>query len=248
MRKPKSSEPVRPSRSRSRVADRLFTEVAAILEEARQQTVRSVNTYMVTAYWLVGWRIVEAEQGGKSRAGYGERLMESLSGRLTRRYGRGHSVANLRNFRGFYLAYPDRLGEIRYPLGSEWPAAGEPMKIQYPARGESQAQGTGRKGPRRAGEIHDREVADDGDNPTLGLILCTDKNDVVVRYVLDKDTEKIFASRYRMALPSEADLAAEVRREMLALGSGVAPPTALPPVRPERQRAPRSKGTRKKKS
>ena len=64
---------------------------------------------MVTAYWLVGWDIVEAEQGGKSRAGYGERLMESLSVRLTRRYGRGHSVANLRNFREFYLAFPDRL-------------------------------------------------------------------------------------------------------------------------------------------
>ena len=47
-------------------ADRLFAEVAGILEQARRQTVRSVNTYMVTAYWLIGWRIVEAEQGGQT--------------------------------------------------------------------------------------------------------------------------------------------------------------------------------------
>jgi hypothetical protein len=60
-------------------ADRLFAEVAGILEQARRHTVRSVNTYMVTAYWPIGWRIVEAEQGGETRAGYGERLMEILS-------------------------------------------------------------------------------------------------------------------------------------------------------------------------
>ncbi|MGH7960527.1 MAG: PDDEXK nuclease domain-containing protein [Candidatus Binatia bacterium] len=67
---------------------------------------------------------------------------------------------------------------------------------------------------------YDQEVAGAGDNPTLGLILCTDKNDAVVRYVLGKDQEKIFASRYRMELPTEAELAAEVRREMKAIGMG----------------------------
>jgi hypothetical protein len=138
MSKPKRSEQAHPAPSRSRVADRLFTEVAGILEVARRQTMRSVNTHMVTAYWLVGWRIVEAEQGGKARAGYGERLIENLSVRLTERYGKGHSVANLRNFREFYLTYADRLAEIRYPLGSEWPDLGEPMEIQYPAGSESQ--------------------------------------------------------------------------------------------------------------
>jgi hypothetical protein len=65
---------------------------------------------------------------------------------------------------------------------------------------------------------YDQEVASKEDNPTLGLILCTDKNDTVVRYVLGKDREKIFASRYRLVLPTEAELAAELRREMRALG------------------------------
>ena len=65
---------------------------------------------------------------------------------------------------------------------------------------------------------YDQEVRGQDDNPTLGLILCTDKNDTVVRYVLGKEQEKIFASRYRLELPTEEELAAEVRREVLALG------------------------------
>jgi len=65
---------------------------------------------------------------------------------------------------------------------------------------------------------YDQEVRGEDDNPTLGLILCTDKNDAVVRYVLGKGQEQIFASRYRLELPSEQELAAEVRREVVALG------------------------------
>lgn len=61
---------------------------------------------------------------------------------------------------------------------------------------------------------YDREVADKGDNPTIGLLLCSEKNDAVVRYVLGDKSEQIFASRYQFALPSEDDLRAEIRREM----------------------------------
>ncbi|MBF0106113.1 MAG: DUF1016 family protein, partial [Deltaproteobacteria bacterium] len=52
-------------------------------------------------------------------------------------------------------------------------------------------------------------------NPTLGLILCADKNDTVVKYTLGKDQKKtIFASRYKLYLPSEAELKAEIQREV----------------------------------
>ncbi|MBM3862224.1 MAG: DUF1016 domain-containing protein, partial [Verrucomicrobia bacterium] len=64
----------------------------------------------------------------------------------------------------------------------------------------------------------DHERRTHGDNPTLGLILCTDKNDAVVRYTLGPDQErKIFASRYKLHLPSEAELKAELRRELRQL-------------------------------
>ena len=67
---------------------------------------------------------------------------------------------------------------------------------------------------------YDRERRTEGDNPTLGLILCADKNDAVVRYTLGPDQQrKIFASRYKLHLPSEAELRAELRREVKALAA-----------------------------
>ncbi len=68
--------------------------------------------------------------------------------------------------------------------------------------------------------FYDRERRTEGDNPTLGLILCTDKNDAVVRYTLGPDQQKkIFASRYKLYLPTEAELKAELRREIRELGT-----------------------------
>ncbi len=64
----------------------------------------------------------------------------------------------------------------------------------------------------------DRERRTEGDQPTLGLILCTDKNDAVVKYTLSSEQEKkIFASRYKLHLPTEAELKAELTREVKAL-------------------------------
>jgi len=329
---------------------------------------------MVTAYWLIGQRIVEAEQGGKERAGYGERLLEDLSTRLEKRFARGFSVTNLRSVRMFYLTYRNReiqyppgaefrkepSLEIQHPLGSEFTTGFHPnlgwshyralMRVEKPeARGfyEQEAAVAGwskRELERQIGSLYyerllmsrdkkgmlkeqrrktsaadplgvikdpyvlefldlpedhrlnetqleerlisrmqqfllelghgfafigrqqrltldgdhfyadlvfyhvrlkcyviidlkakklthadlgqmqlyvnyfDQEVAGVGDNPTLGLILCTDKNDAVVRYILGKERQKIFASRYKMELPTEAELAAEMRREMKLLG------------------------------
>ena len=60
----------------------------------------------------------------------------------------------------------------------------------------------------------DRERRTAGDGPTLGLILCTDKNDAVVQYTLGEANKAIFANRYKLYLPSEAELREEVRREV----------------------------------
>lgn len=65
---------------------------------------------------------------------------------------------------------------------------------------------------------YDRERRTEGDNPTLGLILCTDKNDAVVKYLLGPDqSKKIFTSRYKLHLPTEAELVTELKRETKAL-------------------------------
>ena len=61
---------------------------------------------------------------------------------------------------------------------------------------------------------YDQEIAGTDDNPSIGLILCTEKNDAVVRYVLGDENQQIFASRYQLHLPTEEQLQQELRREI----------------------------------
>jgi predicted nuclease of restriction endonuclease-like (RecB) superfamily len=62
---------------------------------------------MTAAYWEIGRRIVGSEQGGQTRAGYGQALIARLAADLTRRFGRGFGKANLASMRAFYLAWPE---------------------------------------------------------------------------------------------------------------------------------------------
>ena len=126
--------------------DTLFDRVAAILEEARGNVVRAVNSNMVIAYWLIGREIVQELQGGEERAAYGKKVIEDLSARLNERYGRGYSVTNLWYFRQFYLAYADR-SQIPHPSGGEFADTGKlsptgrelaPSQIPHPSGTELQ--------------------------------------------------------------------------------------------------------------
>jgi predicted nuclease of restriction endonuclease-like (RecB) superfamily len=60
---------------------------------------------------------------------------------------------------------------------------------------------------------YQREQTAADENPPLGIVLCTDKNEAVVHYTLPEGNTQIFASRYKLHLPSEAELAAELKRE-----------------------------------
>jgi hypothetical protein len=66
---------------------------------------------------------------------------------------------------------------------------------------------------------YDREIKQKDDNPTVGLLLCEDKKEAVVRYTLAKDNKQIFASRYKLYLPTEAELVKELRRERALIES-----------------------------
>lgn len=360
----------------------LYDRIRQILESARTGVARSVNTAQVMANWLIGREIVEEEQKGKAKAGYGERLLEELSDRLNADFGNGYSVDNLELFRRFYLDYRQLISDavsrkslesnisdavrrkclIRYaPRSDSWqpgrlhpnlswthyrtllrvekPGARafyeiEALKNHWSARElerqinsllfERLAKSKDKKGlmrlatrgheiqqpadifkdpvvieflglpesPRlvetrieealinnlqgfllelgkgfafvarqkritldgdhfyidlvfyhtilkchvlidlKIGKLthqdlgqlqlyvnyYDRELRSRGDNPTLGLILCTDKNDAVVRYTLGPEQQqKIFASRYKLHLPTEKELQAEIRRELRVL-------------------------------
>lgn len=79
--------------------------IVQLLDTARTQTVRSINTIMTATYWEMGRRIVEFEQGGEARAAYGEQLIDRLSQDLSQRYKRGFSASNLWQFKKFYLYF-----------------------------------------------------------------------------------------------------------------------------------------------
>jgi predicted nuclease of restriction endonuclease-like (RecB) superfamily len=357
---------------------RLFNRVAAILEEARTEVVRTVNTRMVIAYWLIGREIVQEEQGGQRRAGYGDTLLEDLSKQLMERYGNGYSVTNLKNIRTFYQTYANRLPEIGHAVSDQLTSAA-PMpgntgirhavrdelaldlqvfshnlswthyrllmrvENQYArafyeqeaingrwssrdlerqinsllfermlkSRNKKGVMALAKKGnqPKQMADIlkdpfvleflnlpeghelvesqmeqslvehmrqfllelgcgfafvarqqrltldgdhfyvdltfyhtrlkcfvlidlkvgkltqqdlgqmqlyvnyYDRELRAPDDNPTVGLILCTDRNDAMVRYTLPQNQKQVFAARYRTALPSEDDLLRLLRRD-----------------------------------
>jgi predicted nuclease of restriction endonuclease-like (RecB) superfamily len=376
-----------PSKPKSSV----YTRIRQILESARATAVRSVNTAQVMANWLIGREIVEEEQRGKRRAGYGQQLLQDLSSRLTAELGKGFSVDNLELCRRFFLEYPALLVneksdalrrkssklppgtnlEIRHTLRSEswqpgqlhpnlswthyrrllrvdktearafyeveaiknnWSARElerqvnsllyerlalskdkrgllrlatkgqeiqhptdvfkDPVVIEFlglpepPGLVESELEqalisnlqsfllelGKGFAFVARQERItldgdhfyidlvfyhailkcyilielkvgalthqdlgqlqfyvnyFDRERRTAGDQPTLGLILCADKNEAVVQYTLGPDQKKqIFTSRYKLHLPTETELKAEIRRELRSLDADVTGETA----------------------
>jgi predicted nuclease of restriction endonuclease-like (RecB) superfamily len=92
-------------------------EIKQILINARQQSYRAINTAMIEAYWKIGQKIVLQEQNGKEKANYGEALLKELSKNLSTEFGKGFSSSNLRNFRQFYLTYPDE--QICYTVCSK---------------------------------------------------------------------------------------------------------------------------------
>ena len=111
----------------------LYTQVREVLARARQQAHRSINQAMVLAYWQVGRLIVEHEQAGQARAGYGERLLPKLAERLSAEFGAGFAVQSLRNHRQLYLVLPD--DEIRSTPWSElsWSHLRVLMRLADPA-------------------------------------------------------------------------------------------------------------------
>lgn len=83
----------------------LFQQVVELLQNARQQVLRTVNSTMVYTYFEIGRIIVEEEQSGNDRAEYGKQILKGLSKQLINEFGKGFSVENLDRMRKFYRAY-----------------------------------------------------------------------------------------------------------------------------------------------
>ena len=85
----------------------IYSEIKETLLLSRNQAYSAVNFAMVQAYWQIGRIIVEHEQNGNARADYGKSVLQELSSRLTKDFGKGFSVRTLQQMKKFYVMFPN---------------------------------------------------------------------------------------------------------------------------------------------
>ena len=111
-----SSEPTNnfPASVTHKEIPKLIGQLRVLIESARGQALRAVDSIQVRTCCEIGRHIMEFEQQGADRATYGARLIPKLAESLTAEFGRGFDASNLRYMRLFYMAFP-----IRDPLRHE---------------------------------------------------------------------------------------------------------------------------------
>ena len=322
-----------------------YEQIKRILSEARNKVYQTANFAMVEAYWNIGKSIVE-QQGGEEKAEYGVRLIAELSKQMSTDFGKGFTVANLKNMRQFYLTFPksyalrselswthyrllmrvenknarrfyieeaiksnwstrqlerqinsffyerllssqnkEKVSEeiqklesakvpediIRDPyvleflglnpkddfyesdleealithlqkflleLGRGFSFVARQKRITFDGRhfridlvfynyilkcfvlidlkiGDLTHQDLGQM--QMYVHYYERELMNKWDNPPIGIVLCADKSESIVKYTLPENETQIFASKYKLYLPSEEELSQELQREYRAL-------------------------------
>lgn len=83
----------------------ILQEIKTVLDTARSNVARQVNSELLSTYWNIGRIICEYEQTMPERADYGKQTLKELSKELTKEFGKGFSRSNLQNMRQFYLTY-----------------------------------------------------------------------------------------------------------------------------------------------
>ena len=84
----------------------LINDLRTLINEARNKVALTVNTEITLLYWHIGKRINE-EVLGNQRAEYGKQIVSTVSTQLTKEYGRGFELRNLRRMMQFAELFPD---------------------------------------------------------------------------------------------------------------------------------------------
>lgn len=105
----------------------LYQSVKSLIEQAKTNIVRNVNTTMLFTYYEIGRIIVQDEQNGKDRADYAKETLKNLSKQLNKEFGRGYSVDNLQYMRKFFLTY--QIYETPSRISLERPINETPSRI-----------------------------------------------------------------------------------------------------------------------
>ena len=93
---------------RVNVNNNIYQNIFELLQQARKNVNRVINSAMVNTYFEIGRMIVVEEQEGKKRASYGKELIKNLAEKLTQEFGKGFSVRNIEQMRKFYSVYSKR--------------------------------------------------------------------------------------------------------------------------------------------
>ena len=97
-------------------------EVKELLNSARERTKAAINIAMVYTYYEIGRRILKQEQKGLNRAEYGKKILKQLSSALTKEFGKGYSISNLKTIRQFFVVYSqDRIGQTAFSQSQNLP-------------------------------------------------------------------------------------------------------------------------------
>ena len=165
---------------------------------------------MVESYWLIRQQIVEHEQHGEARADYGKGLLKELAARLTTDFGKGFDERELRKMRQFYQTFQKR-DTLRPEL--TWShyrrlisVENEAARLWYMNEAADSVWSTRQMDRQISTLYYERLLASReketvvaeaeeklNDNPTLGIILCSQKS----------EGKQLFASRYKLYLPTE---------------------------------------------
>ncbi len=167
--------------------ENLLASLREIIHTGRQKALHAVDTVQIGTGWSVGRHIVEFEQGGAERAEYGTKLLPRIAVRLTAEFGKGFDERNLWHMCRFYRTFPI-LNALRPELS--WTHFRSLLRVEDSA----------------ARIWYMNEAADQNWN-TRAL----DRQIRTLYY------ERLLASKYKLVLPSEEELRAELVKEQLVL-------------------------------
>ena len=220
----------------------VIADIKQIIEQARKQAYTSINTLMIQSYWLVGRRFVEDEQGGASRAEYGQALLKNLATELMPIYGNSYSARRLQDYRQFYLYFKDieiwhsRMPNLTWTHYRELLTVGDETARHWYMQEAAKEMWSVRTLHRNISSqyyyrllqsqtkdvvmdmyirMYDELKRTEGDNPTIGLILCSRTSEDMARYSMLKDNDRLFQAKYLTFLPTKEELTNEIERQKM---------------------------------
>ena len=172
-------------------------------QSAQYTAIKAVNQMATLRNWLIGCYIVEYEQKGSDRAKYGERLLKRLEERVNTK---GLNETLFRNSRTFYNLYPQVAGLFPISATTSYkliekihPTPSDELKNDE-FRHEYLGQLNAYVSYYKENEMHE------GDNPPVGILLCTRKGKKMVEYAIAGTDNNLFVSTYMLQLPDRATL------------------------------------------